>query len=723
MPPARAEAADVRRGTVRSVRRRLVSLLATLSVAIVAIGVVPTTPGKVAATDGEFVETQVARLLDTRPGHTTVDGLFAGTGSIGPGDTLAFDVVGRAGVPAGVVAVAVTVTVTQPTAAGFVSIFPCGPVPITSTVNYQAGQTVANSAISGLSGNGQLCIHTMSPTHVVVDVTAAFADGFVPVPNTRLLDTRPGEPTGDGSFAGGGLLQASSVLELQVAGRSGVPTDAKAVALTITTTGSTRAGYVTAFPCGPPPLASTVNHVSGEHRSNSLVVPLSGTGSVCLFTLAPTQLVVDVSGYVPANSSYTPVSPTRLADTRFDGLTADGACMSVGRVATGTSMSLRVAGRAGVPATGVGAVALNVVATGSKRTGFVTSHRTDSAVPNASMLNYAAADTVAASVIAPVDAHGRVSLFSNVGVHLVVDVVGWFPGTSSVPTAEPCAGTFVDPRQTRQVVVTEGRVGCALSGERFIQCWFLSMLGFRPSEPPSEPFAGDLVELAISNGALCALRTDGTVTCRTSHASSVTDVVVARPIVDLVGHGDGFCGIDDTGHVVCWAAPSTAGQQPTAIPVRTSGPATGFVPLSTSVGPVAVQTSAGTADVLSRRPDGTIGIAWTSREASPGRPWSTVVSARAYHDGQMCLVLVDGRATCGSSGDLAPELDVEWNGGGAIRGPGGDVLNVWHDEDTGLFHTGTSQRAALVRLTTLDDCYHIGVPLPDGWCRPAEPAG
>src|SRR4051812_16815694 len=69
-----------------------------------------------------------ARLLDTRPGATTVDGVSAGAGLPEPGATVVLKVVGRGGVPAnGVDAVVLNITaVNEVGGNGFVTVFPTG---------------------------------------------------------------------------------------------------------------------------------------------------------------------------------------------------------------------------------------------------------------------------------------------------------------------------------------------------------------------------------------------------------------------------------------------------------------------------------------------------------------------------------------------------------------------------------------------------------------------
>ena len=198
-----------------------------------------------------------------------------------------------------------TVTVTQPVAAGFVTVFPCGsPQPLTSNVNFVAGSTVANSVVSGVGAGGRVCLFTMANTHLVVDVDGYFPAGssFVSLVPGRLFESRsgPGAATVDGLFGGVGVRAAGSVTELVVAGRGGVAVDASAVVLTVTVTQPVAAGFVTVFPCGSPqPLTSNVNFVAGSTVANSVVSGIGVGGRVCLFTMADTHLVVDVDGYVP----------------------------------------------------------------------------------------------------------------------------------------------------------------------------------------------------------------------------------------------------------------------------------------------------------------------------------------------------------------------------------------------------------------------------------------
>jgi len=84
----------------------------------------------------------------------------------------------------------------------------------------------------------------------------------------------------------------------------------------------------------------------------------------------------------------------------------------------------------GVPASGVGAVSLNVTAVGPSGAGFVTVFPCGTR-PLASNINYQAGQVVPNAVIAPVSAAGEVCFYSLADTHLLADVNGWFAAAVS----------------------------------------------------------------------------------------------------------------------------------------------------------------------------------------------------------------------------------------------------------------------------------------------------
>ena len=84
--------------------------------------------------------------------------------------------------------------------------------------------------------------------------------------------------------------------------------------------------------------------------------------------------------------------------------TIDGLFDRTGPVGPGATFNLTVAGRGGVPATGVGAVALNVTATNPTANSYFTVWPTGQPQPNASNLNFGAGQTIPNMVIVPLGA-------------------------------------------------------------------------------------------------------------------------------------------------------------------------------------------------------------------------------------------------------------------------------------------------------------------------------
>ncbi len=242
-----------------------------------------------------------SRLAETRPGLSTVDGQFNGIGTRPAGTTLELTVAGRGGVPADASAVVLNVTAVDARGAGYFTVFPCGSSqPNASSVNFAAGQTVANAVIARVGVGGRVCIFSQMTADLVVDVNGFFgaASSLASVVPARLLESRSGLATVDGQFNGIGTRGAGMVTELVVAGRGGVPFNASTVVLNVTVTGAQAAGFVTVFPCGSArPNASNLNYTAGQSIPNAVVSKVGVAGRVCIFTLTATDLIVDVNGY------------------------------------------------------------------------------------------------------------------------------------------------------------------------------------------------------------------------------------------------------------------------------------------------------------------------------------------------------------------------------------------------------------------------------------------
>ena len=253
----------------------------------------------------------------------------------------------------------------------------------------------------------------------------------------RVLDTRSGEQTVDGQFAGIGRRAARSLLELTVAGRAGVPADAAAVMVNVTAVLPSGSGYLTVFPCGQPqPLASSVNYGPNAVVPNAVLAKLGPGGKICIFTLAESDVLVDVNGYVPAGGSPVSLTPARTLDTRPGEQTIDGQFAGIGRQPAGTVLQLTVAGRAGVPADAT-AVMLNLTAVLPSGAGYLTVFPCGEAQPVASNVNYGPGAVVPNAVLAKVGAGGKVCIYTLADTDLLVDVNGYVPAGATPTSLTP----------------------------------------------------------------------------------------------------------------------------------------------------------------------------------------------------------------------------------------------------------------------------------------------
>ena len=375
-----------------------------------------------------FVPVEPERLFDTRPVGGDRVLVVSKRKYGGDGDVLRIKVTGAAGVPeSGVTAVSLNVTVTDPESDGFLTVYPCGVRPDSSTLNYVAGQTVPNAVIAPVSAGGEVCFYSQAHTHLLADVNGWFpADaGFTALAPRRLADTREDEPNGAIAVRKGRRGGTGNVLQLDVTGAAGLPAGGVgAVSLNVAVTEPVGSGFATVYPCGIRPDASNLNYTAAQTVANEVIAPVSADGKVCVFSQVDAHLIVDVNGWFATGPMYVSEPPQRLFDTRVD--QPDGAVkVDKQRVGGATMLRLKVTGAAGLPATNIAAVSLNVTAVGASRAGYVTVFPCGDR-PNASSLNYAQGQTVANAVVAPVSSGGEVCLYSQYGVDLVADVNGWF---------------------------------------------------------------------------------------------------------------------------------------------------------------------------------------------------------------------------------------------------------------------------------------------------------
>lgn len=228
-----------------------------------------------------------------------------------PGEEFCFNPAGnsRAGQPS-----FINVTIAGAESNGFANIYPQGASSApdaNSVINFNAGRNVANGVTVVTGTESKICIYTSATTHVIIDAVGAVQnEEFTPAnsDNTadRILNTRNSSPFSAGE-------------ERCVQTEAG---PGESVVLNATAFGASENGYLNVFSSSAtadPTQNSTVNFRSGANVANGTIVPAGSDGRICVYSSAPTGVIIDVAGYM-ADGVFVPLnadgSATRVLNTR-----------------------------------------------------------------------------------------------------------------------------------------------------------------------------------------------------------------------------------------------------------------------------------------------------------------------------------------------------------------------------------------------------------------------
>ena len=225
------------------------------------------------------------RVLDTRSG-------VGHLGAVGPGQAITLTV---PNIPSGTTAVVLNVTVTRPTTAGHLIVYPYGATrPNVSNLNFVAGQTVPNLVTAPVDGAGRVSIYNSAgSTHVVADLAGYYrldsGSEYAGVTPTRVMDTRTGVGVTKGKIAAGG----STTLTIP-----GLPAGTTAVALNVTVTSPTNGSVLTVYPADAArPTASNLNYVAGQTIANMVVVKVGAGNKVTFYnSYGSVDVIADLAG-------------------------------------------------------------------------------------------------------------------------------------------------------------------------------------------------------------------------------------------------------------------------------------------------------------------------------------------------------------------------------------------------------------------------------------------
>ncbi|MFN0109640.1 MAG: FG-GAP-like repeat-containing protein [Blastocatellia bacterium] len=377
------------------------------------------------------------RLLETRSGQP---------GCIAPevpitGDTsltvLARGTCDGLTIPANAAAVTGNIT-TVNSGGGYLTIYPSSAAqPFVANSNYAPNQILNNVFTTGLGpGDGAFKIYVTTNTDVVVDITGYYAPPgagglfFHPLPApVRLLESRAGQAVG--CFLPGTPLPADQDFLQQGGGTCGIPATALALVGNATTVSPQGGGWLTIFPADATrPLIASGNYLTNQVLNSPFTVGLSPSGQFKVYTVAQTDLVIDVLGYYSADAVdvngagllFSPMTPARLLETRA----AQPGCFTPATpIPTAVDTPQAARGVCTIPATAQAIVGNATVVTPAAG-GFLTFWPSNAARPFVATSNYLTGDIFNRHFTVGLGADGAFKIFAFTSTHLVIDVSGSF---------------------------------------------------------------------------------------------------------------------------------------------------------------------------------------------------------------------------------------------------------------------------------------------------------
>lgn len=383
--------------------RRMSRHLAALVVAALCFTLVGPTPAQAErlAEASRFVPLAPGRVLDTRQGTGVRPGVVAANTAV------ELTIAGAGGVPAGAgaaTAVVLNVTATETVGPGYVQVFPTGRATIGASSNLnveRAGQTIANLVVVPVGDGGKVSFYSEGGAHLLADVL-----GYFEVP--------PGisAPSRQGRFV---PTAPTRLVDTRSTTSPGI---------TVTNPGNTK---------------NCTDFATWDEANRWFWYYFPFFGDVAELD--------DNDAWPCENRPGQPADGTRK-------IPAD-----LYRAAPGSSTVVRIRGNGPVPATGVAAVVLNITAV-EATPGYWQAIPTGgaTAIGASSNLNITASSpTQPNTVVVPVGADGTITVYSETGGFLLVDVMGYFTDATGDTTRN---GLFVPVRPNR-LLDTRSGVGVA----------------------------------------------------------------------------------------------------------------------------------------------------------------------------------------------------------------------------------------------------------------------
>ena len=348
----------------------------------------------------------------------------------------------RAGVPASASAVVLTATAVNWSEPNWVAVYPSGTnLPTVSNLNMVRGpgEVTANLVTVKVGADHSVDLYQRMPCDVIVDLLGYYTpvSGAVKAGRfkalaeaARAIDTRQ-------SF---GFARSGSFTPVDLTGL--IPADASSVVINLTATECTGPGHFSALPATADetkqPTTSSLNVTyAGDTRAASVIVPLptiNGRRILKIYTHTAAKLIVDVNGFFTSGESplsseglFVPLTPQRILDTRWPG--------EIGKLWPSWVVERRLPSAVAPYAS---SIVVNVTGDASRGPGYFTVSAAQRALPATSNVNWMIAGaTVPNHVITPVTATHGFQVYSSHGAHVIVDLAGYFTGSSLIPNVAP----------------------------------------------------------------------------------------------------------------------------------------------------------------------------------------------------------------------------------------------------------------------------------------------
>lgn len=348
--------------------------------------------------------------------------------SAGPaaGSTTCFD----SGAPAGA-GVVVNGTAAAPTGPGYLNFYQPGPnaePDQNSSVNFDQGAAVANSVITPVGADSQICAFNSAEADIIADVSGWIAPA-------RLLSFEDGKAVRVRDYRRGRKLRSTDA-ECFLAATDAVPGEATFLNITIAAPDGN--GFANLYPKGGSPTAnSVINYVAGRNVANGVTVAAGVDSEICIYVSADAWVIIDSIGAVaPAN---------------FRASNADGSADRVFNTRNTTPFGSDEERCFATEGAEGEAVVLNATAVAASANGYLNVYPSDATADPAanSSVNYRPGANVANGLVVPVGADGDVCIYSSLSTDVIIDVAGYLGAGTFIPlNADGSATRVLNTRES-----------------------------------------------------------------------------------------------------------------------------------------------------------------------------------------------------------------------------------------------------------------------------------